>query len=103
MMRPIVGGSKWANTNMKSTNTISSNFQIFPNPANERINFIIPESLELSHKQVLISDITGKILINKELTDSYIEINSLRPGIYILRIVSSDGQVFNSKFIKSQY
>ncbi len=76
----------------------------WPNPADEEINIeaknIAPGAVSLS-----LSDVTGKVLLNKDLdlsgNDLHTSLNvrSLSPGMYILNIRTTKGQ-YVKKFVK---
>lgn len=68
--------------------------EVYPNPADEVLN--VKGLLKFSYD---IIDISGRIVISGNTLDSTIDIASLRPGSYILRIVKDD-EVLSMKFIK---
>ena len=85
---------------------LTGSFEIYPNPATTKINLFVNTDLnQISFGKILISDIGGRLLIEKTnctLTeeDQYeIDIAALSPGIYFLSIVESDKQITN-RFIK---
>jgi len=74
-------------------------FSVYPNPANDFV------SLKFSDNNVhrlIISDITGKILIKKTLINQNktINISDLKKGIYILNI-QTDKQFIKTKLVKN--
>ncbi|PKP18940.1 MAG: hypothetical protein CVU05_12480 [Bacteroidetes bacterium HGW-Bacteroidetes-21] len=75
----------------------STNFQFYPNPANESLTIILP--YKTSGETLRILDISGREIMNQQITDSKTQINtgSLAPGVYILKIRSGQGV-----FIKSE-
>lgn len=68
--------------------------EVYPNPADEVLN--VKGLLKFSYD---IIDISGRMVISGNTLDSTIDIASLRPGSYILRIVKDD-EVLSMKFIK---
>jgi len=79
-------------------NNVENNITIYPNPTNGIVNI---KSVSALKNNVIITDITGKIIHNENYTDKIISINiSNSPtGIYIIRI--SDGKTINtSKIVK---
>ncbi|MDI9320503.1 MAG: T9SS type A sorting domain-containing protein [Phycisphaerales bacterium] len=70
--------------NEQNTNLIS---KIYPNPAN---NVLTLEGLSGEYA-VSISDLVGRVLISKQ-SQSSIDVSSLTPGIYNLRIVKGSEQ-----------
>lgn len=85
---------------------LASSFEIYPNPATTKINLFLDSELNQdSFGNVLISDIDGRLLIEKTnciLTreNQYeIDITTLAPGIYFLSILDSNKQL-TKRFIK---
>lgn len=85
-----VGENQWDNINDK--------IQIFPNPAADQL-FI--ECGDLQNVEILIYNGTGQILLQRKLTynASDLDIASLPKGIYMLRVITSQGNG-SKKFIK---
>lgn len=79
------------------TETQSSDFLIYPNPANDFIKI----SSEHHPCSFVIKDITGKEIIKNENAENteFIEISALSPGVYFLTL-STEGKIITSKFIK---
>ncbi len=75
-------------------------FAIWPNPAHDFITLVNQEDIkEIS--QYSISDLTGKILISGKISQSLstaIDVQSLKPGIYLLNIKGTH-TYFSSKLI----
>lgn len=70
--------------------------KIFPNPSQGEIKI---ENLH-NMQEILIFDIIGEqIFLENEISDNYISINNLPRGIYIVRIVSKDFEIFTEKLI----
>jgi len=81
-----------------STDNHIRGFEVFPNPANDFLNF-------RSHEQNLkveILDICGKLLHEKDFgaADHKISISHLPPGIYIIRAFTADGEAWTEKIIR---
>jgi hypothetical protein len=90
--------SKTGGTISLIENSFSFDAQIFPNPAN---NFITITSKELNQiSQVLLIDINGKLFktINNQFNN--INISDLNSGVYFVKIISKEGLISNSKFVK---
>jgi predicted extracellular nuclease len=86
-------------TDIKSlTFTDFKNISFFPNPATERITLQSSGSKILS---VRIVDAEGRMLVQQNVnqTTTSIDIKALKPGMYMLQIVSTDG-LSTEKFIK---
>ena len=97
MIRPIVGNWKDALSTVKSNSLNSQDIRIFPNPTSGILNIVIPEN-NLNNK-IMLFDLTGKLLKNEELSTSTININELHPGIYLLRVVTGNGNIYDAKAI----
>ena len=67
---------------------------IYPNPAKENIYFS-----GIGNFEYLIYNILGENVLNGKSNDNKININSLKKGIYILKM-NIDGEIINRKFIK---
>jgi hypothetical protein len=66
---------------------------LYPNPATDFVRIIKKDEYENINVQIM--DLSGQMLIEKTLTGEQLDIQSLLPGIYILKV---DGVVF--KLIK---
>ena len=72
-----------------------ADFSIFPNPFND--NLFISSNSKINY-EVILTDLTGKVLMIKEITgsDSIINTNDLISGNYLLIIKSIDSvKTFN--------
>lgn len=79
---------------------LEQEIEIFPNPANNYVNVILPKSQPFSY---FLVDISGKIVLIKqvEATNSIeIDMSQLLKGMYILNIKTTDNQVFVKKIVK---
>ncbi len=92
MIRPVFGKNPYplVNYNIIAENT---DFEIYPNPANNFINF----SLSSQNKPEIIEiyDINGRILIKTPFADN-IDVSNLSQGIYFVRPIS-EIEVFETK------
>ena len=80
----------------KETGTPSNQFLLYPNPANDIIILNIPKTTVLS---IQIIDINGSVVGHYK-SCSEINISNLATGIYCLRMMTTDGRISASKFIK---
>ena len=81
-----------------STNHFKSNvFKLYPNPATHQIN--LQSSNTFMVDRVVITDLTGKIIMQQTENTNTINIEKLNSGIYLLQGFSGE-QKFQSKFIK---
>ncbi len=84
-----------APTNILNNNSFISNFNIYPNPANETIS-INADLLVTSDLEIRVLDITGKLLIEvaeeKNVTGNYskqLSTSSLPEGIYFIKLITN--------------
>lgn len=76
----------------------SNKIQVFPNPAKDIIEIGLPENKLIIKWNVF--DINGKnIKIEKNLGNK-INITNLKAGIYFIKIINSENEIFYGKFIK---
>jgi hypothetical protein len=80
-----------------NTNSI---FSIYPNPTKDYLNFSInaPTTEQLLSAQVF--DLSGRLILEKELTSTRIDIQSLQSGTYLLLLKNQSGKGYTQKFIK---
>ncbi|MFK8036683.1 MAG: T9SS type A sorting domain-containing protein [Crocinitomicaceae bacterium] len=81
---------------------INNDFQInlFPNPATQFIQIHTPSDIT-AIKQIKVLTLEGKV--TSSITDNLktlIDVNHLESGLYIVEIISADGQFSRSKFVK---
>lgn len=77
--------------------TKSSDFKIYPNPANELLYIEAdPDAI------IIISDVFGKVVKTTRMTDTVIEltISDLIPGIYMVRAAASDSMLVQKILIQ---
>ncbi|TRX25223.1 T9SS type A sorting domain-containing protein [Flavobacterium franklandianum] len=98
----VYGTELWVlDTNLLATlkNTImESKFSIFPNPVKDILT--IQNSDSRSFEKVIISDLTGKKVLEQNSGSNTINLEKLQNGMYLLQIIS-DGKSTVSKFIKN--
>ena len=85
---------------LKSTNSIGSDFQIFPNPTNKTLNVNIQNLSPDAH--LYITNYLGEIIFEQALQNmlNTIDVADFSDGIYFIKIIGVDG-VFTKKFIKN--
>jgi N-acetylneuraminic acid mutarotase len=71
------------------------NIEIYPNPVKDQLN-VKGESLE----QITIMDLTGKVVIQRDLRTQSIDLSNLDNGSYLVEIKDVDGKIFTDKLIK---
>lgn len=75
-----------------------SQLKVYPNPANDFITIEMPEGFESAFKFEVLSSNGIQLMEGKQKGRS-IDIQSLKPGFYYMRIITEKGSLF-SKFIK---
>lgn len=77
--------------------TAMDELELFPNPANDKIYF----SNTLNITQVSIYSISGSLVIVKDnMNTNSIDISSIDPGIYFIKAISGDNNIYSQKIIK---
>jgi len=76
-------------------NTLNNNINIYPNPANNIINFSNIDNIVY----IKIIDLTGKIIIEDSSGNNKINLSELNSGIYFIKINTNNG-IYSSKIIK---
>lgn len=71
---------------------------IYPNPAENKINFISGNLLEGKRYRVL--DISGRICMQGSISGSEIGIESLESGMYLLQIENGNSELMTQRFVK---
>ncbi|MBB3185885.1 thiol protease/hemagglutinin PrtT [Microbacter margulisiae] len=84
------------NLNTAVTNVQQSSFSIYPNPAS---NMLYINGLEDDNVFVTICDVSGKIVLSKNISGNSLDISALANGLYIMKI-STTNRVETTKFIK---
>ena len=81
--------------NKEQTICPESVFAIYPNPANDHVtlDLIVPEA------EMLMCDISGKILLKKKVHEGYnsIDCTVLIPGVYIIEVKTREGKKYSEK------
>ncbi|MEN8858234.1 MAG: T9SS type A sorting domain-containing protein [Flavobacteriaceae bacterium] len=88
------------NLNVLSINTPTTNLlvKVYPNPIKELIFISHPSS---NYFKVFISDLTGKVLLQKEVVKGEpINIENYSKGIYLVKVTTEDKQTNTYKIIK---
>lgn len=73
-------------------------FNLFPNPTTSTL-FIANENHEFENSEIEITNYLGKIVLKLSFSNS-VDVSKFPQGFYGFRIITPDGGVFNSKFIK---
>lgn len=97
MIRPVIDPK----ANVTNATVNKETISVYPNPAVDVLNFILPDEFYGKNFRIQISSITGFYNMVKEQSQDYLNIQHLQPGVYILKITKPDGSVMTSKFIKN--
>jgi hypothetical protein len=76
----------------------SGSIVIYPNPAQDFVNVTLPKGM----KEITLTDITGKALINKSAGVDHIlqmDVRSLHKGLYLIKGYRDDGVTITEKLI----
>jgi hypothetical protein len=80
----------------------NSNFEILPNPNNGK--FAIKSLIEIENSESVnfyVYDLAGKLLLKTKLKDNMnIDLSDYKEGIYVLKIIDSNGKVEVKKIFK---
>jgi len=96
---PIDTTQCYLSSGIKDNNTDNSLFEVFPNPAFNYINLILPENN--FGKIIKVYNLMGQLELISETENvrPEIDISGLNKGVYIIEIISND-KIIRSKFIK---
>jgi hypothetical protein len=84
------------NTGIEENSTAA--LQIYPNPAKEYINIVLPENSPKG--EFILYDLQGKALINQHIDKAgVVDMQHLASGIYMYHITASKA-VYNGKIVK---
>jgi hypothetical protein len=82
----------------KTQETSIEGLNIYPNPvSNGKIYITSKSSLE---KEVIIFDILGKTILQSTLTSKELNVSSLTPGVYFIKIKEGDATATRKLIIK---
>ena len=76
----------------------SSEFSLYPNPAQHVLNIKTNDNLVMKLAQVY--DLNGKLIMESDLTTPSIDVESLTTGTYILLLRDTNGKDYSQKFLK---
>ena len=88
--------------NMLSTSeypSSSDNLSIYPNPANDVLN--IRFSPDINVEKVEIYGMDGKLYHKQNFNVNSVNVSSLSNGIYMMKVVMDNGEVFTEKIVKN--
>jgi alpha-tubulin suppressor-like RCC1 family protein len=84
-------------TDTKEINYDKNHFSLFPNPVHDFL--YLENETNLLFDKIIISDMLGRKILEKNENSNQINLQELKPGMYQL-LLYSDGEVYQNKFIK---
>lgn len=98
---PDVFGTQERSAESSLPATSSPTVEVSPNPFDESLLVQIDDLLT-GVADLTIYDMMGRVLYNQKCTDGSLTIDarSFRPGIYIVRLMQGDDQLYTERFIK---
>ena len=98
MMRPVFSNkSKKTGIQAIRIDHPSTDLRVYPNPASNLISLQLPA--EYGKITVRIHDLTGRVVLNKNIDNHQISIADLPNGTYFLQCITDSGQIFRAKFL----
>ena len=92
--------SLWCKTvGINDLKMLNQKLKIYPNPTSSNINIQLSEG---SFKTIEITDVIGQIMTMMTIHQSAttIQVADFRSGVYFIKAIDMDGNVFNTKFVK---
>jgi hypothetical protein len=83
-------------TNTAVPEVTTSGWSVYPNPVSDMLYM---NGLNDETATVIVFDVSGKMVMSKQLTSNMINVSVLANGIYILRVTTADS-VHTSRFVK---
>ena len=85
---------------LSTSETKRLKFEMFPNPASDKVSIQLPSGAE--NATVEFYDSLGRLALSEKVTriNNKMDVNSLSKGIYILKVFTAD-QIGSQKFIKN--
>ncbi|MEW4925599.1 T9SS type A sorting domain-containing protein [Algibacter sp. 2305UL17-15] len=110
-----LGGTQWtAGVNaiedtgdvLSTSEVLLSRVQLFPNPAHNNLNIVLPNNLNYTKGLVEVYSLMGRnvktmALNGNDTTTVSLPIANLASGTYLVRLIASNGTSYTSKFIKN--
>lgn len=82
-------------SNLATSDATKAKVQLFPNPVTDFITVSGVESAQTLH----IFNVSGQLVRNEKFSQK-INVSDLKPGVYVLRIISNQAKLSELKFIK---
>gem|GEM_PF-5353178 len=74
----------------------SMQFSLYPNPVSDKL--YIGSSEHFSALEIY--DVSGKLVLSKKSAVGFVDVSMLKRGQYLLKMISDDGSVMQTKFVK---
>jgi len=100
MIRPVFSTQSMPSA-LADEASVNERLKVFPNPACDQLQIVVPEQAMNAPGQIQVYDITGRQVFAGELRNT-ISVSHLKPGIYIIKVMCHSGQVLTSRFIISR-
>jgi len=76
-----------------------SQILLYPNPVETKLYFETPDQLKKIHGTYQVYNATGDLMMQERFKRPYINMKSLKPGVYTIKI-QSDRKIYHQKFVK---
>jgi hypothetical protein len=86
------------NKQPKTQENSSEQLTFYPNPVTDGKIFI--SGRQSISKEVSISDVLGKVVIHNTLTTKELNISSLKPGVYMIKIKEAENTVIRKLIVR---
>ena len=100
MLRPVMGRRiRWPAS--AETHQVAS-IEVYPNPARDFINIKLPGGTQPDRFGIEIYSLQGSLIYRQFQDQSTINVSSIQPGIYIMRVTTDQSAAFTTKLIISE-
>ena len=100
MFRPVMG--KKLNWPASSEEYPEKSIEIYPNPARDYVYIKWPDNLQAERFNVEIYSLQGSLILRQFQGQSGINVTSIQPGVYILRVGTGQSTSYTTKLIISR-
>ena len=83
MIMPLAGIT--GSLNSTGNTTKSQVVNIYPNPSTDKL-YIATDNGQFNEGEAILTDFSGRTVMNKKISDAEIDIRALEPGYYILKL-----------------
>ena len=98
MIRPVMGKNAYF-VGIDENEDVSGKMELYPNPANNVVRIVGVD--DVMANEIVIYDMTGRVIKQYQYCNE-LNISDLQNGIYLLRVVMSDGSFETSKLLISK-